>query len=96
MLEMQDVLKEFSADKDIGCVVLTGSEKAFAGTSLYFIRFIKIKGKIRPCHVVNLYHTFHESLNTLKLAWIWAHCHYSQNENSPKFSLMEVSNKFAL
>lgn len=31
MLEMQDVLKEFAKDKDVGCVVLTGSQKAFAG-----------------------------------------------------------------
>lgn len=35
MREMEAVLKDFSKDKDIGCVVLTGSEKAFAGTRLY-------------------------------------------------------------
>ena len=32
MLEMQDALKDLAKDKDIGCVVLTGSQKAFAGT----------------------------------------------------------------
>lgn len=31
MKEMESALKDFSKDSDIGCVVLTGSEKAFAG-----------------------------------------------------------------
>lgn len=31
MLEMQAVLNDFEKDNDVGCVVLTGSEKAFAG-----------------------------------------------------------------
>ena len=32
MLEMQDALKDLAKDKDVGCAVLTGSQKAFAGT----------------------------------------------------------------
>ena len=35
MKEMQSALNDFSKDKDIGCVLLTGSEKAFAGTLEY-------------------------------------------------------------
>ena len=31
MKEMEAALEDFSKDGDIGCVVLTGSEKAFAG-----------------------------------------------------------------
>ena len=36
MLEMQDALKDLAKDKDVGCAVLTGSQKAFAGTSSNF------------------------------------------------------------
>ena len=31
MTEVGKALKDFEADKDVGCVVLTGSERAFAG-----------------------------------------------------------------
>lgn len=31
MREMESALADFSKDKDIGCVLLTGSNKAFAG-----------------------------------------------------------------
>jgi enoyl-CoA hydratase len=33
MLELDQALKEFDADPEIGAIVLTGSDKAFAGTS---------------------------------------------------------------
>ena len=31
MIEVGQALKQFEADPSIGCIVLTGSEKAFAG-----------------------------------------------------------------
>jgi len=31
MLELLDVFKDLDEDKDVGAIVLTGSEKAFAG-----------------------------------------------------------------
>lgn len=39
MKEMQAALKDFSNDKDIGCVVLTGSDKAFAGNTKNTIQY---------------------------------------------------------
>ena len=33
MKEVGQALDEFEADKDVGCIVLTGSDKAFAGKS---------------------------------------------------------------
>ena len=31
MLELQDALDDFETDKNVGAIVITGSEKAFAG-----------------------------------------------------------------
>jgi enoyl-CoA hydratase len=31
MKDLNDALREFDADETVGCMVLTGSEKAFAG-----------------------------------------------------------------
>ena len=39
MVEMTKALKEFDADPTVGCVVLTGSERAFAGKS-YFLTML--------------------------------------------------------
>lgn len=39
MREVEDALNTFEADDSIGCIVLTGGEKAFAGTcyNIYFL-----------------------------------------------------------
>lgn len=38
-VELNQVLKEFDENKDVGAIVLTGSERAFAGTYLPSIPF---------------------------------------------------------
>ena len=38
MAELIDALRNFESDQAIGCVVLTGSEKAFAGIVYYTVR----------------------------------------------------------
>ena len=37
--ELNEVLNKYEADKDIGAIVITGSEKAFAGMSLTLVRY---------------------------------------------------------
>ena len=39
MTEVSQALKEFDADKSIGCIVLTGMDKAFAGNYVYSLRY---------------------------------------------------------
>ena len=39
MNEVSEALDEFEADDDIGCIILTGSEKAFAGMMFWLIQF---------------------------------------------------------
>lgn len=40
MKEVTQVASQFDQDSDIGAIVLTGSEKAFAGSSVYNPSFI--------------------------------------------------------
>ena len=35
MAELQDALNDFEKDKNVGAIVITGSEKAFAGNYMY-------------------------------------------------------------
>jgi len=35
MAELQDALDDFEKDKNVGAIVITGSEKAFAGNYMY-------------------------------------------------------------
>ena len=37
--ELNEVLNKYEADKDIGAIVITGSEKAFAGMFLTLVRY---------------------------------------------------------
>ena len=38
MKEVGEALSQFEADKDVGCIVLTGSDRAFAGMVLLHVR----------------------------------------------------------
>jgi enoyl-CoA hydratase len=42
--ELNTQLKQYESDKEIGCVVLTGSEKSFAGWCFFFVSVV------RPVH----------------------------------------------
>lgn len=36
--DVNDVLQQFNDDEDIGCIVITGNEKAFAGTGIMLLK----------------------------------------------------------
>ena len=53
MAELQDALDEFETDSNIGSIVITGSERAFAGNykeSLLFTSRKTFAKKIEICH----------------------------------------------
>ena len=38
MNELNQAITDFEADSSVGCIVLTGSDRAFAGQFLYFLK----------------------------------------------------------